>query len=255
MSRAPTLVISGMHRSATSLTAAALQAAGLSIGERLMGPFPGNPRGHFEDLDFVEIHREALQSQDLPEHGLIAEGGPLVLPSSCIHHAEAIIAARRASNRPWGFKDPRTVLFLDSWQALLPEAHWLFLFRDPFLVLDSLQRRGDTLAMQTPGDVLRCWMHYNSLILDFVRAHGPRTLLCELDGSENALTLLVEAVTTRLGFPPTRTPSVFEPTLLSTTATTPVPEIRPYVRAEAAELYAQIQATARAQQDKPALLS
>ena len=46
------LVVTGMHRSGTSMVAAYLQQAGVSIGRNLIGPAPGNPRGHFEDRDF-----------------------------------------------------------------------------------------------------------------------------------------------------------------------------------------------------------
>ena len=251
MADAPVLVISGMHRSATSVTAAALQAAGLDIGERLMGPYPGNPSGHFEDLDFVEIHQETLRGLGLPEDGLLNEGPPLSLPPTSIQAAETCIASRRASKGPWGFKDPRTTLFLNSWHSLLPEAHWLFLFRDPFQVVDSLRRRGDPVALESPNETLRCWIHYNSLILDFVCRHRAQTLLFQAGTSDKALATLVEAVGARLGLKRANGPTVFEPTLLGRTEITQ-PEARPYLRAEAAELYAELQTLAVAHQSPPA---
>ena len=48
------IIIAGMHRSGTSLAASLLQSAGLDVGERLMEGNWSNPRGHFEDLDFVK---------------------------------------------------------------------------------------------------------------------------------------------------------------------------------------------------------
>jgi len=54
------LIILGMHRSGTSLAAALLQSSGLDVGERLMEGNWSNPRGHFEDMDFVELQRAAL---------------------------------------------------------------------------------------------------------------------------------------------------------------------------------------------------
>ena len=56
----PVLIITGMHRSATSLTAMLLRSDGVNIGERLMPPTPENREGYFEDLDFVELHMRAL---------------------------------------------------------------------------------------------------------------------------------------------------------------------------------------------------
>jgi len=54
------LVISGMHRSGTSLVASAFRAAGIDVGSDLLGADEGNPRGHFEDRDFVRLHEEML---------------------------------------------------------------------------------------------------------------------------------------------------------------------------------------------------
>ena len=240
----PVLVISGMHRSGTSLTAAALQACGLAIGERLMGAFPGNPRGHFEDLDFVEIHQKALSSLGLPHTGLIAEGAPLVLPQSSLRSARACIAARRDMRQPWGFKDPRTVLFLTSWSELLPEAHWLFLFRDPFEVLDSLRRRGDPVAAESPDTALRVWVHYNTLILDFIHRHRARSLLFELNSVEATLPALLAEAGTRLNLSPTASVPMYEPALMHRTAEQ-ASEIRPYIRAEAMEVYADLKSWSR----------
>ena len=43
------------------LAAALLQGAGVHVGERLMEANWSNPRGHFEDMDFVELQRAALE--------------------------------------------------------------------------------------------------------------------------------------------------------------------------------------------------
>ncbi len=67
--KAPILIIIGMHRSGTSLTASLLQSAGLHIGRNLMGPSEGNVKGHFENLDFFEFHRQVLRSQGINENG------------------------------------------------------------------------------------------------------------------------------------------------------------------------------------------
>jgi len=46
------LVITGMHRSGTSLVASLFAGAGVNVGTRLIGASRGNDRGHWEDLDF-----------------------------------------------------------------------------------------------------------------------------------------------------------------------------------------------------------
>ena len=56
------LVITGMHRSGTSLIAAILREAGVHLGDQLIGADTGNIRGHFEDVDFVQFHQTVLRS-------------------------------------------------------------------------------------------------------------------------------------------------------------------------------------------------
>ncbi len=60
MSLSHPLVICGMHRSGTSLVASVLENAGLAIGCTAPLPGLGNPRGHFEDPDFLALHEEML---------------------------------------------------------------------------------------------------------------------------------------------------------------------------------------------------
>ena len=63
------LIITGMHRSGTSLTTSLLQSAGVHIGDRLMNGGNGNTKGHFEDLDFVDLHRQSLEQQGISREG------------------------------------------------------------------------------------------------------------------------------------------------------------------------------------------
>lgn len=135
------LIVTGMHRSGTSFAASLLQSAGVCMGDRLMPAAPDNPAGFFEDLDFVEFHREVLA-----EHGLHPDGwdGAVAEESrrTLVDRARALVSSRPTPGR-WGFKDPRAVLFLPIWNEVFPEARFVFLFRAPWEVLDSLFR-GET---------------------------------------------------------------------------------------------------------------
>src|SRR5262245_22664319 len=138
----PCCIITGHHRSGTSLIAALLQSAGLDIGQNLLGPGDGNERGHFEDLDVFEFHRRVLAAQGLDTSGYVRQ--PRVdVPEPCRAAAQTLIRARIDRQRAWGWKEPRTVLFLDFWKEIIPNACFLLLFRRPWEVIDSLFRRGD----------------------------------------------------------------------------------------------------------------
>jgi hypothetical protein len=116
-------VVTGMRRSGTSLTASILASAGVDMGDRLLGASAANFRGHFEDVDRLLYHQRALAANGLSADGFVAGGEPEV-PTLMLAEAHDIVATRRAKHRPWGWKEPRTVLFLDFWERLLPEARF-----------------------------------------------------------------------------------------------------------------------------------
>ena len=99
------IVMTGMHRSGTSLTASLLQSAGVDLGDRLLGEDRGNSKGHFEDLDFVEFHQNVLQSQGISVAGW-TEQNKVRVQQQYLATAQNLILARQ--DRPlWGWKDPR----------------------------------------------------------------------------------------------------------------------------------------------------
>ena len=134
------LVILGMHRSGTSLTAQWLHACGLQLGDRLHGPDIGNTEGHYEDVDFLDLHESILKEFGLPYGGYI----DVPMPPLQVQQQERIsklIAAKQQANRQWGWKEPRTCLFLDLYRELLPGAKYLLVYRDFHEVVGSMIAR------------------------------------------------------------------------------------------------------------------
>jgi hypothetical protein len=211
------LVIGGMHRSGTSLLASLFQGAGVSVGQRLMGNGNGNDAGHFEDLDFLDFHERALIGNGLSPEGFTPGAEPGV-PEPLRVAAEAIVADRRGRGCLWGWKDPRTVLFLDFWAGLLPEARFVFVFRSPWEVVDSFFRRGDPAFAFNPLLAVRVWLHYNRLILRFVSRHQDRCLIRETRQIAAQPKQVFATVRQRLGVPVGDPPERFRPELLGTDA-------------------------------------
>lgn len=176
----PALAIGGMHRSGTSLTASLVAAAGVHLGDELMAAGAGNPRGHFEDLEFYHLHQRILAANGLSMEGFTCHPSIAVPPAA---HAQAtdLVGRRRAAARAWGWKDPRTVLFLDFWAELLPEVRWLFVIRSPEDVVDSLLRRGDTAFVMNPRHAIDVWVAYNQRILEFALRHRHRSVVVDLE--------------------------------------------------------------------------
>ena len=191
------IIVTGMHRSGTSLTASLLQSAGINFGDRLMGEDRGNAKGHFEDLDFVEFHQNVLQSQGISVAGW-TEKNKIEVQQQYLAGAKALISAR--GERPiWGWKDPRTTLFLDFWSRLIPDAKYLFVYRSPWEVLDSLFRRGDVIFRTNPNFALAQWCNYNRAVLDFYRRYREQSLLIDIDSIIQSGDRLVDLVNQKFG--------------------------------------------------------
>lgn len=212
--RAPALVIAGMHRSGTSLVASLCQAGGLAIGGRLLGRYPGNEVGHFEDLDFVTWHESVLRANGFGTEGFLAAGIPGV-PDGLRQEAERIVGDRRALGAPWGWKDPRTTLHLDFWAKLLPELRFLFVIRRPWEVVDSLYRRGDEIFRMNPPFAVQVWLHANRLISDFVTRHPSRSLVRDVTQVIETPTEVFHAIRDQLGIPLTDPPPLYQQALLT----------------------------------------
>lgn len=186
------LIVTGMHRSGTSLTASLLQSAGLDVGERLMGVDKGNDKGHFENLDFVELHQNILSSIETSIAGWTLEN-KIYPPQEYVEKAKELVA-KNSLKDIWGWKDPRTTLFLDFWADLLPEANFLFVYRSPSEVVDSLYRRGDEIFYENPTFPIELWMHYNKNILDFYHKHSDKCLILNIDSITKDPKVLLKAI-------------------------------------------------------------
>ncbi|MDE1190915.1 MAG: hypothetical protein PW786_02060 [Arachidicoccus sp.] len=134
------LIILGMHRSNTSLTSQWLYRCGLNVGENLLGSSIGNVNGHYEDNDFLKLHEEILVHYNLTKFGLIDCKLP-TLRSEDEKRINELIATKNLSNIEWGWKEPRTCLFVDYYYKYIPNAFYLFVFRDYELVVSSLITR------------------------------------------------------------------------------------------------------------------
>ncbi len=175
-SQSPVFIITGMHRSGTSLTASLLQSVGVNIGQRLVGSDLGNIRGHFENIDFVEFHQMILQNHHLDQLGCITQN-QIQIEAGDIQQAQELLQNNQDSENPWGWKDPRTTLFLGLWQELIPEAKFIFVYRSPWEVTDSLYRRAtDSVILNQPEIAIQTWQFYNQTLLDFYQDHPENTL-------------------------------------------------------------------------------
>jgi glycosyl transferase family 2/sulfotransferase family protein len=182
------LVVAGMHRSGTSLLASLAAAAGVDMGDRLLEADRANPLGYFEDIGFLSLQQRMLTECTPADDGGHRDWGwtenerldrqrfPLYQ-----EEARSLVESRRDADRPWGWKDPRTTLALDFWDEVLTNARYLFVYRYPWDVADSMQRLGAEVFLRNPEYAYRIWTFYNRHLLDFYRRHRERSLLVSVD--------------------------------------------------------------------------
>ena len=180
-------------------------AAGVDMGERLVEADRANPRGYFEDVDFLSLQQRMLVESTPAYDGGHRDWGwteserldrtrfPLYREP-----ALAVIEAHARPGAPWGWKDPRTTLALDFWDGLLEEtaARYLLVYRYPWDVADSMQRLGAEVFLRHPEYAHKIWAFYNRELLDFHRRHRERSLLVGVNAlmrdPERFRTLLAE---------------------------------------------------------------
>jgi len=134
-----TVVILGMHRSGTSLTAGILHKMGVSMGRMLLGPNPSNKKGHYENKIIEELNKDILRvaggSWDCPPKQQFI--------NDIKHRFDAKIKRiiKLEQEKIWGWKDPRTVLTIELFIPYLSNLHFIVCRRDRDDIAKSLQLR------------------------------------------------------------------------------------------------------------------
>lgn len=200
------LIITGMHRSGTSLIASYLHQTGINLGKQLLPPNYGNPQGYFEDVEFLEFHRSVLKSccrqqeTGFPEWGWTeSEFFAREKLANYQEAAQKLITQRQSQSQLWGWKDPRTSIILDFWHQLLPQPRYLLVYRYPWDVVDSIQRLNLTFFLEKPDYALKIWYYYNRHLLDFYQQNSPNCLLVSINAVVEEPEKLLALVSYKLG--------------------------------------------------------
>ncbi|WP_201157748.1 hypothetical protein [Rhodobaculum claviforme] len=150
------------------MLAGTLAAGGVHLGRVLDASFTLNPTGLREPEVLVHMH----------EHLLETNGGAWHRPPDRVvwgklHTGvrDLFIEARAAAappGRPWGFKEPRTLLVAEGWIEALEDWRGVGIFRHPAEVAASLAQRNGFDRDRALG----LWLAYNRRLLALQRAHG-----------------------------------------------------------------------------------
>lgn len=153
-------VILGMHRSGTSWLAGSLEKAGICLG-KVSNYNRFNKKGNKENDDIMKLHEKILSNNNLSWH-------------SCKNKVQyndddlGIIADffnENKNEKMIGFKDPRTLIFYDSFKKNFKDVLPIGIFRDPIKCANSIVSR-DKFSLNY---ALEIWYFYNTLLLEYTK--------------------------------------------------------------------------------------
>ena len=153
------ILVTGLPRSGTSLTAGILHLCGAWGGE-LVGPSKHNPKGMFENNEirnrtikpyFRRMGADPLGQRGFPDIYRLAAYPDL--------RGDVLEIVRRQGyvSGPWFYKEPKMLLVWPEWAEAFPSARWVVVRRDPEDVVSSCMRTAFMRAYQT-RDGWREWV-------------------------------------------------------------------------------------------------
>ncbi len=182
------IVVTGMHRSGTSLAALVLREFGVNFGpeDAMYAADDWNAHGYLERADVVDLNSRALTGFNR------TTGRPAMIASQASYLVSATVpqvAARRLANhdhlqdgfisnhdslRDLAVKDPRFCLTLGVWQHYGSVDGLVVALRHPSEAVASLQRRNKL----PPAIGHRFWRWHMEAVLPHI---GPETLVLRQD--------------------------------------------------------------------------
>lgn len=140
-----TIVVLGMHRSATSLVARTLNSE-VHMGEHLLTGLTDNPKGHYENIDILNINDKILIGAEgswyaPPTLEKILESGKEFEKEMIDIISRETQLAKEWGFESWGFKDPRTALTIECWLPFLENPQFVVCYRSPMDIAKSLEKR------------------------------------------------------------------------------------------------------------------
>lgn len=169
------LMIVGMHRSGTSLLTQWLQRCGLFVGDRLLEASIGNDDGHYEDEEFLALHRHWLSSRDYPDDTGFVLSAPSPLTASERQEAGDLVRKKNGKQEQWGWKEPRTCLWLPLYRDLLPPAYTLLILRSFNDTVNSMVMREYNVFKRKRQQKLAHRKGFSWLKWRYLKAKSPET--------------------------------------------------------------------------------
>lgn len=177
-----TVIVLGMHRSGNSLIGGILHLLGVDLGKRLLAGNQFNPKGFFEDIDFLQLNEKILKHCDgdwdnPPDRDAILR---------CTLFGTEIQRLLRGRQGLWGWRDPRTTLTIELYLPFLVNPHFVVCWRNPNEIVKSLKEWMNFDELKT----LKLTNRYHQRIVDLFEGHPtlPRLMIAFEDLTADPIT-------------------------------------------------------------------
>ena len=137
------IIVLGMHRSGTSLTAQMVHRWGANMGDDLMAANEYNQEGYWEYNPLVNLNDKMLAFT-----GNIWYAPPFSVKLEMLlytfgQEAKELVEKMDESQYIWCWKDPRMAALIPFWKEILVERKiaYVVTYRNPLSVADSLKKR------------------------------------------------------------------------------------------------------------------
>lgn len=176
------IVVLGMHRSGTSAITRALVAVGAALGDNLLPAGRDNPKGFWEDKDFLALNNRLLSmlgaaydSLSLLPQGFEQRTDVMSLKLE----AALMLRDKLSGNDVFALKDPRSCRLLPFWQEVFEHLElrvdYVIAARNPLSVAHSLTTRNQFPQRKS----LWLWLqHYVQAVCE---THGRQRIFIEYD--------------------------------------------------------------------------
>jgi hypothetical protein len=163
------ILISGIPRSGTSLTAGLIALGGVNFGETVAGN-RNNPRGYWES---AEVRNKVVKPY-LSACGMDPKGQwPLPRKADLRSYPTLREEVEAILGETWAYKEPKLLLMWEIWAAAFPEAKWVVTERDPDEILDSVLRTGFMRAFKTKQGWSAWMAHHQSRLKELIITLDP----------------------------------------------------------------------------------
>jgi len=186
------LIVTGVHRSGTSMIAGILSNLSIPMGEgAVMNPAPENPEGFFERIDVMQLNDSVLKklggSWQAPPN--LGPESLFSIDQNVLSHYRSSIDLFSGSFNSWFVKDPRISLILPIWDRLaLTNLSLIFSVRNPQSVAQSLHLRNGLSHRRA----IALWWAYNQQLLSSVDSRD--TLFIDYDSAKRSKKVTTEKI-------------------------------------------------------------